>query len=1053
MTLSPLTLIPAGAGSGKTYTLQQQLGEWVVAGKVKPERIMAVTFTEAAAAELRERIRAKLLDLDRLDDALKLDQAYISTIHGFGLRILTEFAFDTGLSPQPRLLNEDEEDTLIRLALARTDKADEITADLARFGYTYDFNSGKSAEDVFRADLLKVVSQLRAVGWKTGSTDAVAPTVDWIRARYGPTGDGAALTETLRTSVVRLLEAFPECLEDGFGNNATAKRALRTDFRNLCRAITPGVLETDWKLWAALRTLRTSKKGSPLPDAYDTLAQAVKDAANALPRHPGPLTQAETHIRALLAAGQDVLEKYAEAKRQAGLVDYNDMIAMAGDMLRERPEVLAALVDRIDCLVIDEFQDTNPLQFALLWQLREAGVPTVVVGDLKQAIMGFQGADCRLFEQLIRRHHDVANPLERNWRSAPPIMTFINALGPELFGADYVSLAPQGSDTALAPLEAVVYPKAARRSQHQVRAAGLARRLMALLEDPLQQVLDRRTKQRRRLRGGDIAVLCPTHKMLSEYATVLRGLGLRVRLQEDGWFSSRAVQIAWHALTYVANPADRHAALYLAVTELGDLGLEEALRQLMETGRIEEPLLKRLDVLAPGVADRTVYALVADVIAALDLFDHVAVWPEGEQERANLLRLLAEVSEFMDANREALAQGGFHGAGVQSFLAWLAVKTEGKGKNAQPDPRVLDEDAIELVTWHASKGREWPIVAVGGLDRDIKAKLPQLALGYQQFDEFTKLLECAQLEYSPTFAATETNQAFLADLQKALEKECRRLLYVALTRPREKLILEWPEFLAGKDKVTYWSILHAEAGLVLQDEAFHIGDQSFPCLVHVYKAIEADEKNSQMAEGTLPSVGRRAVHAGNVPEKITPDSVTPSGLQPTETSSCDVALEVVSYGGALVGAPPLTGKAFGSFLHRCFEVLGTNLLMIEHLDRITGVSIEDSVRSDIKTSVARFESWINERWSPISVSRELPLLGLDQQGSVVSGTADLVVETADGVWILDHKSDQVDEPTLAFLPYRPQLMAYAAALKAVGATVKGVGIHWIRRGEVVLEAM
>ena len=131
MTLPSLTVIPAGAGSGKTYTLQQRLGDWVRDGLVAPERIVAVTFTEASAAELRERISAKLLAMGRADDALRLDQAYISTIHGFGLRVLTEFAFEGGTSPQPRLLNEDEQNILIRLALSQTDKADEIMSNLA----------------------------------------------------------------------------------------------------------------------------------------------------------------------------------------------------------------------------------------------------------------------------------------------------------------------------------------------------------------------------------------------------------------------------------------------------------------------------------------------------------------------------------------------------------------------------------------------------------------------------------------------------------------------------------------------------------------------------------------------------------------------------------------------------------------------------------------------------------------------------------------------------------------------------------------------------------
>jgi len=150
MTLPPLTIVPAGAGSGKTYKIQDQLGKWVEDGLVAPERIVAVTFTEAAAAELRERIRSNLLSLGRLEDSLKLDQAYITTIHGFGLRLLTEFAFDAGLSPQPRLLNEDEENTLIRLALARTNKADSIISNLAGYGYKFDFNTKRSAEEGFK---------------------------------------------------------------------------------------------------------------------------------------------------------------------------------------------------------------------------------------------------------------------------------------------------------------------------------------------------------------------------------------------------------------------------------------------------------------------------------------------------------------------------------------------------------------------------------------------------------------------------------------------------------------------------------------------------------------------------------------------------------------------------------------------------------------------------------------------------------------------------------------------------------------------------------------
>jgi len=1054
--LPALTIIPAGAGSGKTYTIQQQLGEWVVEGLVAPERIVAVTFTEAAAAELRERIRAKLLSLGRLDDALKLDQAYISTIHGFGLRLLTEFAFDAGLSPRPRLLNEDEENTLIRLALARTEKADVITANLAKFGYSYDFNSQKSAEELFRDDLLRIVMLLRSAGWSEESDTYSAFASNWITERYGLTGDGDQLTANLNRAVTRLLEAYPESLAREYGNNATAEKAFRQDFRNLKAATDESTLSSDWKLWKGLRELRKSKRGCQLPDGYDDLADAVIEAANALPTHPGPREQAVLHIESLIAAGQEVLVHYAQAKREAGLVDYGDMIAMAAEMLRTRPDVLNTLVQRIDCLVVDEFQDTNPLQFALLWQLKDAGVPTVTVGDLKQAIMGFQGADPRLFDALIHQNQAVAKPLTSNWRSQPSLMQFINAVGPGLFGDEYVPLTPQGAESQQEPIELIDFSVKAKKGQHSVRALSVGERIGALLDDPKQQIWDRRAKRSRGLRGGDIAVLCPTHKMLAEYASVLRAQGLRVRLQEEGWYTSRVVQLACQALAYVANPLDRHAALYLAVTELGSLDLKTGLEQLISEGSIADPVLERLDVLARNVKDRTIFALVADTFSALRLFDVVSSWPDADQCRANLLRLQAEAGEFMDANREALASGGYHGAGIQSFLAWLNEKVEQKDKNNQPDPRVIDEDAIQLVTWHSSKGREWPVVFVCGMDKSLSPRLPNMALGYSSFEDLSQLIDKAQIEYSPKFSAPESDDKFLGDLEIATELESRRLIYVAMTRAREKLVLEWPSYLAGKDGLTYWSILASGTSVSHQDATITAGEVAFTCRIEEGASELPEELGT--GEGAVPEVlatiGRRAIQRGIAPEGLVPDSVVPSNMESLQnTEPAGQPLESIRYHEGLTLEIDLSGTALGTFLHRCFEVLGVNAELARTISSFISAEIADGDVSVIADSVTGFERWMAAHFLPNAVHRELPLLGIDENGSVVSGTADLVVETDSGLWVIDHKSDQIEEPVAAFDGYRPQLESYAKLLQSMGHDVVGLGINWIRRGEVVLQRL
>jgi len=1103
--LQRLSIVPAGAGSGKTFAIQQRLGEWVASGKVAPEKIMAVTYTEAAATELRERISSKLLDLGRVDEALRLSEAYITTIHGFGLRVLAEFAFDAGASPKPRLLNDYEQSTLIRRALARTDTADKIAERLEAFGYSYDVPNNRAAVDVFRDDVLAVIGILRSIGTNSdGRTDRlIANTAGRLIKSYGRTANEEKTRETLRDAVSALLREFPECMDRAYGASAAAREDFFRDFRNLTRALHSDALGSDWKLWQALRTLRTSNKRLKLPERYDTLAYRVKEDAARLHDHPGPREHAIEHVSSLLRAANGALQHYDDAKRQAGLVDYDDMISMAGRLLQTQPAVLDSLAGRIDCMVVDEFQDTNPLQFELLWMLRDAGVPTLVVGDLKQAIMGFQGADPRLFEALINNNLKDASPLTHNWRSQPRLMHAINAFGRALFPSKpkYAPLQPQAPASPMEPLEIVWFRINTRSGGRRARAYTIGERIRQLLADPNQRVIDPETKRPRRLRGGDIAVLCQTHAALATYTAMLRALGLQVNCTEDGWLQSRAAQLAWYALSYLANSADRHAALYLAVTELGSLSLEEGLRQIIEQDRVEDPLLRKLDALAEGVADRTIYALVADTLAAMKLFDHVALWPDGEQARANLVHLMGLAAEFMNSNREALAHGGYHGSGIQTFLAWLKAKAEQDDR--QPEKKVLDEDAVVLRTWHSSKGLEWPVVAVCQLDHEFGARLPELALGYESFGDLSRLLQQVRINYWPNYASPERNVLARIALRAAAETEARRLLYVAVTRARDRLILEWPEYLEKRwqdqasvlgriaealhsgnqslyeqpeavarnilqdlgnqlaekvpAKSSYWSLLRNHCRLVSdyhkdsdeRNPTLVIDGEKIPCLatkgyVELPESVCSDDRAEPRA---LPVTGRRAIRPERVPSELTPDSRKPSEIDDTYESPAQVRHE--RYGDGLALNLNLFSTELGTFLHRCFEVLGSRPDLAPRIPELTGVEASATAVSAIAAAVERFESWL-DRIGTQEVLREWPLLMLDGSGSVVSGTADLIACSPDGVWVIDHKSDNIDDPAEAFQKYRSQLDSYALALSDQQMHVLGIGINWIRLGVVTL---
>ena len=521
------------------------------------------------------------------------------------------------------------------------------------------------------------------------------------------------------------------------------------------------------KLWVKLRNLTNFKKKSQLPEEYSNKARAVIAAAASLETHPGPLEDALNHARALLRSVSESLEAYSADKRKRGLVDYIDMLVEAHKLLDSNYGVLDAFRERVDCLVVDEFQDTNPLQFSLLWALTRRDVPALIVGDVKQAIMGFQNADARLLEELCKQNPLSSKPLPNNYRSSEALLQWINLIGEGLFEENYSSL-QLGEPTFASKIE---HPLEVIDAQESLKEGAWAsytvNRLIELLQDEQSLVWDKKLQQHRRLRGGDIAIICYKNKRLLPYAEALRKAGLRCKLEEEGWLESREVQLAWYCLSYVADPGDRHAALYLAATELGTHTLQTALSGMIDNNPLADELLAKLEKISSGKPDRTVDAVLDEILNETKLYSMAAEWQDGLEARANLIRLQAECREFLLANRDAMACGGYYGSDIKTFQAWLKGKVDrDKDGDKQPEPSVVDDDAVQLLTWHKSKGREWHIVAVCGMDDGEYPRLPATQVNYTDFSNLDTLLEKAQIEIYPDFNAPETKEKFQAALME-----------------------------------------------------------------------------------------------------------------------------------------------------------------------------------------------------------------------------------------------------------------------------------------------
>ena len=1049
--LPKLDIVSAGAGSGKTFRIKETVGGWVKDGLVAPDRIVAVTFTEAAAAELKERLRKELIDLGRTEDALKLDQAYISTIHSFGLRVLTEFAFDGGLPPRSRLLEKNEETALLRQAIARAGNIDALTRELRRYGYKYDGGTHTSGEDQFRQMVRKVVGRLRTVNQSTDDQTLSGFSERSLKTCYGPTGDGASALDALHQAVEALLGRFPSDVSGDFTGNASAVKEFRRNHADLSVAQNKDRLATDWHLWGLLRKLRTTKRNAATPEGYDGLAHAVIEAAEELPHHPGPLEDAINHAKILIGSAVEAIEGYSTDKRKAALVDYTDMVAAAQMILASEAGAIKALAERVDCLVIDEFQDTNPLQFSLLWLLQRAGIPTLIVGDLKQAIMGFQGADPRLMEQLLDYDEANAETLDKNWRTQPSLMPFINTMGLALFGDGYATLAAQTDDGFQAPLEVLEHPKPpSGGSKKPTRTLRVAERIKSLLDDPNQNVRDRHTIQKRRLTAGDIAILCPTNGHLQSYADALREFGVKAKVSEEGWMSSRIVQLTWHALEYTENPGDRHAALYLASTEIGQHDLQSAVAELINADQIDDPVLERLRVVHDRSQHATVDVVLSSVIRVLDLYGRVSIWPEPHKYRADLLRLEAEAKAFVYAKPETLASGGFFGSGVKTFLAWLTDKVEqDKEGDLRPDPDSANTDAVEMVTWHRSKGREWPVVFVCGWDSDVKPRLPNVSVEYEKFDDLNDVLDDARISFIPEFAAKEANERFLIQMQEGTILSAKRLIYVALTRARDRLVLEWHSHLTGSKRTTYHSVLVDEVGVSLGSTGIDVGGNEHPCFMSGNDGMSPETQKTTLSAEPLPTIGRRALVATALPEPQAELFTTPSSLI-IEADAASVETEKVDYGQSLVLDMEVSGTEFGTLIHRCFEVLTASLEFKSLLCDATEHAITDGQAHTIAASHEAMTGWLRANTGATQFTPEVPFSVMTDDGSVCTGLIDLLVETPEGYWVIDHKTDRATGEDVIFGHYWPQLQAYRDALEGLGHTVAGVGLNLVNEGKLLL---
>ncbi|CAA7624308.1 double-strand break repair helicase AddA [Magnetospirillum sp. UT-4] len=1092
--------VAASAGTGKTKVLTDRVLALLLAG-VAPHRILCLTFTKAAAAEMSTRIATRLAEwatagdsrlagllaelVEGEPDAATLTTArrlfarvldvpggmHIETIHAFCQSLLRRFPLEAGLAPHFQVMDDRDAGEMLEaakeevLGLARDGADTAVAAALAEV-------TGRVHETMFpevMAELAADRGRLKRLFDRTGGIEGVASALrDRMGLEPGATPDtilAAACAETAFAGPA--LRAAAEALMAGSDTDARRGRTIAAWLAD------PTGRTAGFAAYAGaylaqkgtiLKTLAT-KKVAAIPGVL----AALETEAERLLRVTARLKSARVlHATlALLTLGGALLGAYERRKQAAALMDYDDLILAARDLLARpgvAPWVLFKLDGGIDHLLIDEAQDTNPDQWAVVAALAEeffagAGardrVRTVfAVGDVKQSIYSFQRADPRAFEAMRAGFARRVPEAERDWREIPLNLSFrsgqavIDAVNrvfapgsPARDGVagdeDITHLARRLGQAGLVEVWPPVEPRPLdapapwkppveriRGDSPQARLAGLlARRIGAMI------ATERLDSQDRPVRAGDVMVLVRRRgPFVEDLVRALKAEGVAVagadRMVLTEQMAVMDLMALGNALLLPEDDLTLAAVLKgplvgLSEDELfrlawnrGEAGLWETLRRRVG----EEPAFNRAWETLSGLA------ALADRLTPHDLFAHV-LGPLGGR-RALLARLGIDAEDPLDEFMAlTLAYERAHAPSLQGFLRWL----ETGAVEIKRDLEQGGQDAVRIMTVHGSKGLQAPIVILPDT-LQAPTRGPKLLWSGEAEAELPLWPPSADHDDEVCAAARQAHRT-------AREREYRRLLYVALTRAEDRLIVcGWETRKAAPAGCWYNLVRDALSGFAAEAEDPFLAEAGetrgatvlrLACRQQAEPDRRGDAPDALAAPGALPLPDwtRRAPPPEPAPPKPLAPS-RPDGEEPPVRSP--------------LGPDRTRRFRRGKLIHRLLQILPElpadrrSAAAIAFLRR---AGIDDAAEClAIAGEVA--DVLLAPAFAPLfgpGSRAEVPIIGLIGDSRAVSGQVDRLVVTGTEVLVADYKTNRRPPPGPADIPelYVRQMAAYRLALACI----------------------
>ena len=1028
-------LVEAGAGSGKTECLAQRMAAGVLEGRYQVQQMAAVTFTRKAAAELRARFQLTLertlpderdpARRQRAQQALRhLERLFAGTIHAFCAHLLRERPVEAGVAP----------------GFGELDEVAEL--DQRRWAW-------RDYLDRQRGQGSPALQELLDAGARPVDLDRAFDKVCNYPEVDFPAGDAPRPDPAqARAALERFWAALTALLPGGGPRETTC--SVQKRMREFVRRLRVASLEEP----RVVAELVAEWEGEPrVVQKWWPRGKADKEKVEALftALHRDGLPFLDAWYRyvyrltlTLLLEGR---EHAAAARRRAVTLNYNDLLQYAATLLRDNPEVRAALQDKYRWLFVDEFQDTDPIQAEVILLL--AGAPSAerdwtrvplrpgalfVVGDPKQSIYRFRRADIDIYQRVRQRIEATGGKvvtLTACFRSVPALCDWVNTAFGKLFPTE-----PTAHQPGFAGLQAArdeTGPAFGVRAIEVPDTVSGGDAVAAFDAEVIARFIRAHVDARRRT-PGDFLVLTRTRKALPIYTRALEALRLPVEVSGGAAFAqSTAVTGLADLLRALTDPDDGPAVVGVLRGPLFGLSDPELFRHRQAGGGFLVTAPDLAEVAGP-VGDalralRRMYewtrrlpapAAVERILEATGLLATTTAGSPGGAEAGDLLHAV-------DRIRQVTEEGGTLADAAEALIEDLS-SAEVESVPLEPGRT----NVVRVMNLHKAKGLEAPVVFLadpvrGWIDRiDVRVVRDGLsALGYFE-------LSRPKGDYGQTVLGRPAGWKEHQEQERAyIEAEQRRLLYVAATRARDLLVVSRPANAGGRSRP--WQMLEP---YLAKAPALAVPPVAVP------------------PAPTLPDLSAGARAAAEAAREARLETLRAPSWQVESVTG--TAHRAGPYGHPLQEGrtrEPDTGMAWGSLIHFLLEhAMRGPQRDRAHLERLaTWFAFDKSeLRRVIPEALDTVErvmaaAFWQEAMAAAERAVEVPFaVRVEAAGAVprlLHGVIDLVFKTADGWTLIDYKTDQLAAH------YAPQIRAYAEHWSAQLNTPTRAGLHFIRNGE------